>query len=48
MKKGQDPAKKTPSGMSRAAKDAHNAYQRAYTKKHPEKKKAANKAYWEK
>ena len=48
MKKGQTPAKKQPSGMSRAAKNAHNAYQREYTADNPEKKREANKRYWEK
>lgn len=48
MKIGQTPAEKKPSGMSRAAKDRHNAYQRKYTKENPEAKRAANKRYWEK
>lgn len=48
MKVGQDPARKKPSGMSREAKKKHNAYQRAYTKANPEKKREANKRYWEK
>ena len=48
MKVGQDPAKKRPSGMSRAAKNEHNAYQRSYTKKHRQAKREANKRYWEK
>ena len=48
MKVGQTPAEKKPSGMSRAAKDRHNAYQRKYTKENPEAKRAANKRYWEK
>lgn len=48
MRVGQTPAKKKPSGMSREAKDRHNAYQRDYTDKNPEKKRAANKRYWEK
>jgi len=48
MKVGQNPAKKKPSGMSRAAKNEHNAYQRAYTKKHRQAKREANKRYWEK
>lgn len=47
MLKGQRPAKKKPSGMSRSAKNAHNRYQRNYTAQHPEKKRAANRAYWE-
>lgn len=34
--------------MSREAKDRHNAYQRNYTEENPEKKRAANKRYWEK
>ena len=48
MNKGQTPAKKRPSGMSRAAKNAHNAYQREYTEEHPEAKWEANRRYWEK
>jgi len=48
MNKGQTPAKKRPSGMSRAAKNAHNAYQREYTEEHPEAKREANRRYWEK
>lgn len=48
MKVGQDPAKKKPSGMSRAAKNEHNAYQRSYTKTHRQAKREANKRYWEK
>ena len=48
MKVGQTPARKKPSGMSRAAKDKHNAYQRQYTEDHPQKKREANKRYWEK
>lgn len=47
-KVGQEIAEKKPSGMSRAAKDAHNAYQREYTKEHPKKKRDANRRYWEK
>lgn len=48
VKVGQDPAKKKPSGMSRAAKNTHNAYQRNYTKNHRQAKREANKRYWEK
>ena len=48
MKVGQEPAKKKPSGMSRAAKNTHNAYQRNYTKNHRQAKREANKRYWEK
>ena len=48
VKIGQDPAKKKPSGMSRAAKNTHNAYQRSYTKTHRQAKREANKRYWEK
>ena len=48
MNKGQTPARKRPSGMSRAAKNAHNAYQREYTADHPEEKREANRRYWEK
>ena len=48
VKVGQDPAKKKPSGMSRAAKNTHNAYQRNYTKTHRQAKREANKRYWEK
>lgn len=48
MEIGQTPRKKKPSGMSRAAKNRHNAYQRAYTKANPEKKRDANRRYWEK
>lgn len=47
-KVGQQYRKKQPSGMSREAKDAHNAYQREYTKNNPRKKREANKRYWEK
>ena len=45
---GQTPRKKTPSGMSREAKDKHNAYQRRWNKEHPKEKKEINKRYWEK
>lgn len=48
MKVGQTPARKKPSGMSREAKNKHNAYQRKYTSENPEKKREANKRYWEK
>lgn len=48
MEVGQTPAKKKPSGMSKEAKRAHNAYQRKYTKANPQKKREANKRYWEK
>lgn len=45
---GQKYRKKQPSGMSREAKDAHNAYQRNWNKKNPRKKREINKRYWEK
>lgn len=47
-KVGLNHAEKQPSGMSREAKDKHNAYQREYTKEHPKKKRDANRRYWEK
>lgn len=45
---GQTPRKKRPSGMSREAKDKHNAYQRKWNKDHPKEKREINKRYWEK
>lgn len=48
MRVGQTPAEKKPSGLSRAAKDRHNAYQRQYTAENPQKKRDANRRYWEK
>lgn len=47
-KVGQTYRKRKSSGMSREAKDAHNAYQRKYTHDHPKAKREANKRYWEK
>lgn len=45
---GQTYRKKKPSGMSRQAKDQHNAYQRKWNKDHPKEKREINKRYWEK
>ena len=45
---GQTYRKKQPSGMSREAKDKHNAYQREWNKENPKKKREINKRYWEK
>ena len=45
---GQTYRKKKPSGMSREAKNAHNAYQRKWNKEHPKEKREINKRYWEK
>ena len=48
MKVGQTPRQKKPSGMSREAKDRHNAYQRKWNHDNPKKKREINKRYWEK
>ena len=45
---GQTYRKKKPSGMSRQAKDRHNAYQRQWNKDHPKEKREINRRYWEK